>query len=182
MRQESKEVSVTKIWIKEFVLKNKLCPFASMGFQTDTIYYAVSYGQELKDHLEAFWRTLQIMLNPETHYSNAFLILQDEISFDGIMKLSSIFDEFLIEANMDDIFQIVEFHPQLLFGDHEKEDPAHFINRSPYPMIHILRKEEVAEAIESHPDITKVPLVNIDLMRNIGYKNLSDFLRNIRKM
>lgn len=183
MRHRAKEVDATKKWIEDFVMKNGLCPFASAGFQNDMIYYKFSQGKDLRSHLAVFWETIKQMMEGEsTYYSNAFLVFSDNISFQGIMKLSNVFDEFLAQVNLDDIFQLVEFHPQLVFGDHPEEDAANFINRSPYPMIHILRKEEVKDAIESHPNISNVPLINIDNMRSIGYAKLDSLLKRYRSM
>ena len=66
----------------------------------------------------------------------------------------------LEKQNKDGLFQLASFHPNYLFGDSPSDDVKHHTNRSPFPMIHILRVDEVKEAIEMHSDTDKIPDVN----------------------
>ena len=86
--------------------------------------------------------------------SNAFLILAiKDISFDQFYDLF-LLAESLVEQMKDSLlFQLVAFHPQFTFGNVDQAHSSNFSNRSPYPMIHILRVDEVEEAIRSYGDI-----------------------------
>ena len=76
-------------------------------------------------------------------------------------------------------FQLVAFHPEFEFGvdphepwEAEGEDPGHFTNRSPYPMLHLLRQKSVAKAVESHKDSRSVSETNESALRAIGVEEL----------
>ena len=77
------------------------------------------------------------------------------------------FEAFLQEVGLDDEFQVVGFHPQHVFGGEEPTDPGNFVNRSPYPMIHILRQESVTDAVETSPIAGSVPSSNQALLRQL---------------
>jgi hypothetical protein len=47
-------------------------------------------------------------------------------------------------------------------------DAANYTNRSPYPMLHILREESVSRAIDSYPDTHKIPGKNTAFAREKG--------------
>ena len=68
----------------------------------------------------------------------------DEIPELGI-KVSYL-EKFIEDESLD--IQIVCFHPEFKFESLEDEDRANFVNRSPFPMIHILRKSEVQRAAQ----------------------------------
>lgn len=44
--------------------------------------------------------------------------------------------------------QIAAFHPDFTFGDASTSDITNYVNRSPLPMIHLLREEEVTRAVD----------------------------------
>jgi hypothetical protein len=53
------------------------------------------------------------------------------------------------------IYQIASFLPHYLFASSKENDAANYTNRSPYPMLHILREESVIRAVDSHPEPIK---------------------------
>ena len=43
------------------------------------------------------------------------------------------------------IIQLATFHPQYQFSDAEEDDVENWTNRSPYPMFHLLRENEIED-------------------------------------
>ena len=72
-----------------------------------------------------------------------------EINFLDFNDLSLEFEKIIDELNLADKYQIVVFHPEFYFGSLDKDDKANWVNRSPYPLIHILRKESLDLALTS---------------------------------
>lgn len=79
------------------------------------------------------------------------------------------FEGFLQEVALDDEFQVVGFHPQHVFGGEDPADPGNYVNRSPFPMVHILRQESVTEAVEMSPVAGSVPSANLALLRQLHW-------------
>jgi len=168
-------VKLTKLWIERFVIGLRLCPFAHYSFYGNTIYYKESTSFELKDCVYDLMSVVQKMnaISP-SELSNAFLIFNSSLSFHEMLNLKEQFDDKLLENNLADEFQVVVFHPEFQFGDEDFHAAGNFVNRSPLPMIHLLREEEVAKAIESTDDVDQIPLRNKDVLEKIKIRNISE--------
>ena len=62
--------------------------------------------------------------------------------------------------------------------DTEEDDAANYTNRSPYPMLHLLRESSVEAAINAYAgDVEEVPGRNEELMRERGVELLVSRLK-----
>lgn len=66
------------------------------------------------------------------------------------------------------IYQVASFHPEYVFADSPMDDPANYTNRSPYPMLHILREASIAKAISHYTSPEKIPERNVHFAREKG--------------
>ena len=67
--------------------------------------------------------------------------------------------------NLHGIVQLAPFHPQFVFEGSAPDGIDNYTNRSPYPMFHILREDEVSRAVDKlDGDAGKVWRRNIDLL------------------
>jgi hypothetical protein len=64
--------------------------------------------------------------------------------------------------------QVASFHPDYRFAGEPAHDPAHCTNRSPYPMLHLLREASVERAVAAFPDPDAIVDRNIATMRRLG--------------
>ncbi len=60
------------------------------------------------------------------------------------------------------------FHPQFQFADTQPDDIENYTNRSPYPILHLLREDSIDRAVESFPDAAEIYEKNIDTMKRLG--------------
>jgi hypothetical protein len=74
------------------------------------------------------------------------------------------------------IYQLASFHPQYLFADSDENDPSNYTNRSPYPMLHILREASLEKVLESYPNPENIPERNIELTRSLGLETMQKLL------
>lgn len=82
---------------------------------------------------------------------------------------------FLDEANYQlkqrqwqGIFQLASFHPDYCFAGAEPEDAGNLTNRSPYPIIHILREASLSKVLENVANPDNIPSTNIKRMSNLS--------------
>jgi len=80
------------------------------------------------------------------------------------------------------IYQIASFHPDYCFADSCADDPANFTNRSPFPMLHILRESSLSRVLEHFPNPEQIPERNILKARNMGLDALQAILKKIKKL
>jgi hypothetical protein len=87
-----------------------------------------------------------------------------------------IVEQLLDDQEYSEIIQVVGFHPEYVFEDSEDDDPANYTNRSPQPMIHLLRVDEVAMAIENFVGVEDIPTRNIEKLREMGIEEIKKLI------
>ena len=85
------------------------------------------------------------------------------------------FNEFLAdcertvaELDLEGVIQIASFHPQYQFAGTAPEDMGNFTNRSPYPMLHLLREASVSKAILTLAEPQEIYRANIRTLQALG--------------
>ena len=69
-------------------------------------------------------------------------------------------------------YQLVGFHPHHQFDATDPEDAENYTNRSPYPMVHILRESSVTQAVDAAEDIALIPERNTNTLNQLGVEVL----------
>lgn len=183
---KSEVVNLTKVWIERFVIGLKLCPFAHFSYYDDTIYYEISKNNQLKEcQIDLLDVILKMKVNGPSQISNAFLIFEQPLSFGFLLELKERVDTYLEDSSYQGIFQSVVFHPEFQFADEKFIAAGNFINRSPYPMVHILRVNEVSRAIDATPNVEEIPYRNKKVLEDLNLKRISevfedDFIEKIK--
>ena len=165
-------ITTTQNWVKDFVLKLNLCPFAHVPFKEDKIRYTLADQATLEEQMIHYWKEIELIEKlGRAEISNTLIIFPNSLqTFDEYLGFLDLANELLEKQNMDNQFQLASFHPDYLFGDSPPDDVKHHTNRSPFPMIHILRVDEVEEAIEMHPDTDKIPDTNRETLLHFFLK------------
>ena len=75
-------------------------------------------------------------------------------------------DGAIAQLGLSGTFQIASFHPRYQFAGEKADDPANRSNRSPYPMLQLLREASVRRALDGYPgDPADIPRRNIERLR-----------------
>ena len=59
-----------------------------------------------------------------------------------------------------------------MFADVPADDVANATNRSPYPMLHLIREESITRALAEFGDGEGIPPRNVALLRRLGRSEL----------
>ncbi|HQV73839.1 MAG TPA: DUF1415 family protein, partial [Dokdonella sp.] len=70
---------------------------------------------------------------------------------------------------LDGVIQIASFHPQYCFADSAPEDIENCTNRSPWPILHLLRESSIERAVDSMTDPDAIYRRNVDTLRRLGW-------------
>ena len=68
------------------------------------------------------------------------------------------------------VLQVASFHPAYQFAGTTPDDVTNYTNRSPYPMLHLLREASIDRAVAVGPKARKIYQQNIETMRRLGIK------------
>ena len=172
---KEKMIAQTKKWILEVVVGCNFCPFALREVKKDSIIFEVVEGNRAFV-LNALANAFQKM-NVEAEVETMFLLLpQNFARFADYLKLVHAAELLIKKKGYEGIYQVASFHPGYLFAGSSLNDPANYTNRSPYPMLHILREETVSRAIDTYPDTQKIPEKNMAFAREKGLAYMQNLM------
>jgi hypothetical protein len=164
-------IAATREWLEKAVIGLNLCPFAKAVHAGNQIRYAVSDAQTPETLLADLVRELQMLAAPDSTDVETTLLIHPRVLVDFLAynDFLDIADAAVEELGFAGTIQIASFHPQYRFADTEPDAIENFSNRSPYPMLHLLREESVERAIATFPDVARIPERNIETLRSIGH-------------
>jgi hypothetical protein len=76
--------------------------------------------------------------------------------------------------------QIASFHPDYQFAGTDPGAAENYTNRSPYPLLHLLREDSIS-AVATHPDgLLEIPRRNVEALRRPGREKVLGMLRTVK--
>lgn len=174
--QRKRVIEATRYWLDSVVIALNLCPFAKPRFVQDSIHYCYTDAAGEERLLETLADEL-VRLDSRPEISTTLLlhpaVLANYSDYNQFLELA---EQLLEMSGYAGVYQIVGFHPQFQFADTDENDVANYTNRSPYPMLHILREAEVTDAVEQHPNVEAIPQQNIINLEQYGLEKLQKLL------
>jgi hypothetical protein len=86
-------------------------------------------------------------------------------------------DAVLVALDLRGELQIASFHPDYQFSGSAPDDVQNYSNRSPYPMLHLLREASVARAIATYSGVREIGERNMATLRDLGVAGWRELLR-----
>jgi len=121
------------------------------------------------------------LLDSDTAIETSLLIFtQSVIEFDSFLDCIELANALLIEQGYEGVYQLASFHPDYCFEGEQDNDPANFTNRSPYPMLHLIREASIERALQHYPDPESIPERNIELARSKGLATMRLLLESCK--
>lgn len=164
-------IAATRAWVERAVIGLNLCPFAKAVQVKNQIRYVVSEARNsdvLLDDLER--ELLALARTPSADVDTTLLIhprvLNDFLDYNDFLEVA---DEMVDALDLAGVLQVASFHPQFQFADTEPDDITNYTNRSPYPILHLLREASVDTAVAAFPEAEQIFEKNIETMRRLGH-------------
>lgn len=158
----------TKNWIREIVIGLNFCPFARKPFKDELILYKVEDTSDRSIALESLIETCNY-LEENPAMETALLIFPNGFSdFEEYLDLVDLSEKLLKAEGFEGVYQVASFHPNYIFAGSNEDDPANYTNRSPYPMLHLLREDLLEIAIDKHANVDDIPNQNIAKAQSLG--------------
>ncbi|RYY98265.1 MAG: DUF1415 domain-containing protein [Chitinophagaceae bacterium] len=160
-------IAHTKKWIVDVVVGLNFCPFAAREVKRESIRFEVVPGDRAAV-LSALAKAFDAM-DADRAIETMFLLLPRGFGrFTDYLKLVDAAEALVKKSGHEGSYQVASFHPDYLFAGSRPTDAANYTNRSPYPMLHLLREESVSRAVDSYPDTMQIPEKNTALARQKG--------------
>lgn len=174
-------IAVTRRWIQRMVIGLNLCPFAERVFEKGLIRYVVSDAAKPEDLLRDLAAALHdLAAAPITTVETTLLIhprvLRDFLDYNDFLDDA----EGLVSAlGLEGVMQIASFHPAYQFAGTEGDAAENYTNRSPYPMLHLLREESITRVATDEDELADIPRRNVERLEKLGREAILEELRAI---
>ena len=175
---DEKTVRPVRQWVETMVVGMNLCPFAKRELVKNRVRFATTTSTTQEQLLMALQAELEL-LNTDPSVETTLLIhanvLQDFHDYNQFLGYA---DSLLVEMGLEGIYQIASFHPHYQFDGTKPDAAENYTNRSPYPMLHLIREASLERAIADYPEVDQIPEQNIALMNELGQDKLQELLKS----
>lgn len=169
--------ALVRRWVESIVVGMNLCPFAGRELVNNRVRFVVTEAdseQQLLMALEAEFEVLGGDPSVETTLLIHPKVLADFHDYNQFLGLA---DGLLLAMELEGIYQIASFHPHYQFAGTHVDDVENFTNRSPYPMLHLIREDSLDRVIAEYPDVDKIPARNVALVNSLGRAKLQAMMQ-----
>ncbi len=165
-------ISATRRWVEKSVIGLNLCPFAENPYRGNRVRFYVSEQRSAVGLLEELRSELLALVAavPQEQETTLLIhpwVLADFIEYNDFLEAC---DAAVAELGLEGELQVASFHPHYQFAGSQPDDIENYTNRSPFPMLHILREASVERAIAAVGDTEEIYRRNIRTLRALGHE------------
>ncbi len=163
-------IAATRHWLERAVIGLNLCPFAKAVLAKRQIRFVLSDARDTDTLLGVLIDELELLRTADAAEIDTTLIVHPQVLGDFLAynEFLDVADAALSALALDGVLQIASFHPDYRFADAPADDVTNCTNRSPYPMLHLLREDSVSRAVAAFPDADAIVSRNLATMRRLG--------------
>jgi len=156
-------------WLDDVVIGLNLCPFAAKPRREKRVRIAISHATDEESLLNDLQAELERLSDtPIEELETTLLAIPDMLeNFEDYNDFLDAVDLWVEQFGWEGELQVASFHPQYQFADTEPDEPGNLTNRSPWPLLHIIREESLEQAVAHYPDVDAIPEHNIKRMESL---------------
>ena len=164
---ESVESDV-RLWLERVVIGLGLCPFAAQPTAAGRVRIRVSDADNDEAVLQALHEELvRLDAEPDSIETTLLAIPRHLGDFDDYNQFLDLADGLIEQFGWSGRYQIASFHPDYRFAGTDSEDAENLTNRAPCALLHLIREESLAQALESFSNPEEIPARNIERMQRL---------------
>jgi hypothetical protein len=163
-------LAATRAWVERAVIGLGLCPYARAAQAGGRVRYvcsAATHAQALLADLAVEVRRL-LATAPGTVETTLLVHPWALGEFEAYNDFLDLADAALEALGALGVLQVASFHPRYRFAGSDADDVANATNRSPYPMLQLLREASVAAAVDAGADGEAIAAANVARLRRLG--------------
>ncbi len=172
METPEEVIAATRVWLEKAVIGLNLCPFAKAVYIAEQVRFAVSEAETPEALLADLLEELKTLAAADPGEIDTTLlivprVLDDFLDYNDFLGVA---DAAVEELDLVGEIQVASFHPRYQFEGTGPDDIENYTNRSPYPILHLLREASVERAVDAFPDAAEIFEKNIRTMRGLGHE------------
>jgi len=169
-------ISHTKKWLSGFIIEHNICPFAKREYDGDKIHCEVVLSDKLENQLQELIYSCEQLDNNEDIETSLLILPNGLLDFDDYLDFLELSNTLMHKQGYEGVYQLASFHPDYCFEGVDADDASNFTNRSPYPMLHLIREASLEKVLAHYPNPENIPSRNIEYTRELGVAVLQELL------
>ena len=164
-------IAATRHWVEQAVIGLNLCPFAKAVHVKEQVRYVVSPATTPEALLEQLMDELQGLSDTDAATTDTTLLIHPFVLTDFLdyNEFLDVADAAIEDMHLEGELQVASFHPDYQFADTDINDIENFTNRSPYPVLQLLREDSIERAVDAFPEAEEIFEKNIATMEKLGH-------------
>jgi hypothetical protein len=167
---ETRVIGDTRRWVERAVVGLHLCPFAKAVLSKGQVHFTWTGEAEFAPVLERLEAEMDALLAvPAIERDTTLLALPN--GFDEFLLFEALVAEGerrLARRGLEGVLQLASFHPRFVFAGVDEDAMGQFTNRSPWPLLHLLREESMDRAVAAFPQAEAIYEHNIRTLEALG--------------
>jgi uncharacterized protein len=163
-------IAATRNWLAKAVIGLQLCPFAGGPFAREQIRYRVSEQRSTEGLAQELAEELRHLHAADPQVCETSLLIHPHAltDFGDYNQFLDAADATVVALDLGGELQIASFHPRYQFAGSAPNDVQNNSNRSPYPMLHLLREASVARAVATYRGVSEISSRNMVTLLALG--------------
>jgi hypothetical protein len=163
-------IDMVRAWLEKAVIGLNLCPFAKSVYIRNRVRLVVSEATTLDTLAEDLMKELSALHAADPKQVDTTLLIHPRVlqDFTDYNDFLGIADTILDEMDLTGELQVASFHPDYQFAGARADDITNYTNRSPFPILHLLRESSIEAAIAAYPDTDGIYQNNMETLRRLG--------------
>lgn len=181
---DEKIIQTVDKWLQDVVIGLNLCPFAQHPYQLKRVHLTVSHANTEKALLEDLAsQASELLTMPVSERETTVIVVTDLLEeFYDYNQFLDLADWLLEENNWQESLQIASFHPDYQFAGTAPQDAQNLTNRSPFPLLHLIRQDSIEKALQHFPispeSIFETNIETVENLTDQEKRQLFPFLKN----
>ncbi|PUA29204.1 MAG: hypothetical protein B0W54_00940 [Cellvibrio sp. 79] len=158
MNEQAINIAIVR-WLNDVVIGLNLCPFAGKPTGENRVRIFISPATDDELLLQDLRREMELLDEKSASEIETTLVviphhLHDFFDYNQFLNWA----EKMIKRNgWTGVYQLATFHPDYCFAGAEPDDAENLTNRSPYPILHVIREASLEKALQFYEGIDAVP-------------------------
>jgi hypothetical protein len=180
---DARILAETRAWVERAVIGLNLCPFAKAPQVKGLVRYVVSDAASPEALLADLVQELNGLAEAPMDRVETTLLIHPRVlaDFDDYNEFLGVAEAVVAELGLEGTIQVASFHPAFRFEGTEPDDVTNATNRSPFPVLHLLREASIDRAVEAFPEAEAIFEANIATMERLGADGWAALQRRCRE-
>ena len=176
------DIDIIKRWLQEVIIGHNLCPFAKEPWLNNSVRIVMFKEENFEEELlKRIGEEVSLLVRkPKEKIETSILVFsQLSLLLEDWNDINHAVMDMITANGQEGIIQSVMFHPEFRFMGSDPEDVTNAINRSPFPLIHLIREESITAIVDKGIDTKKIIARNISYLEEMGWTKWKKMMNDI---